>query len=349
MIKAFVKILLIQVFLMGAFCVYAQPPAALKVAPKFSTLTKAKINFATMERYVLHQVKVPQVETCPQYWPCVSSFSTKYRNTLTQFDNFKKELDVTLYYQAKASERREFMPEERRQLLEKINNMEPMIFALQSKLTKPDPQLTFAQEYLEYAKSVISPFSVSKTPNPLQRTDREFNMDEFFLHSPEEGFFSFFKLSALRPQGLAKSLPDGLIVAIVNDRNTVLQRMKALHEKGVFLPTSKLYFYEDAEALLSSVLDGRVIPDVILTDLVMPQRGGYYISNNLRKNNYEGTILALSAFQEDETLGKELFSHGIDGMIPQPIGFEDGFDWPYTITKSLVNYFHYKRLNSWSH
>ena len=274
-----------------------------------------------------------------------------YRRVMEEFKKFKKEMDVFLYYQSKPSEKRSLMPVERGEWASKIGHMHAQLDRLKTCISPADPAYKAAREYVAYAAEVVSPFMKGILLGTRQdRTDRVYKQEEFFLYTPkanEDAAWKGMLPAAVRARQTAGKLPHGIKMAVLNDRYSVLRRMQELNQAQKFFPGWEISYYQDTEALLNAVSYQGKEFDVILTDIVVPGGGGFYLTGVLRENKFKGAIIALAAFEEDKEIGQTLFSIGFDAMIPQSIGFERGKHWPLLIMKKLQNYFYYRDLNGW--
>ena len=316
-------------------------------------------NFSTMEQIVQMQVessRLPRdfkfIEPFPSM-ALVQEAINRYNLVEKSFERFRKDMDVFLYYQAKPIERRELMPAERRQWLERLNILKRQIESLGAYLAPDDKGFSQMRNYIEYAYTAVEPTlgSVLFVKPLAPRTDREFSLEEFCLHNPAATLSSWLPpISWIKNRLASRKLPENLTVAVLNDRYSVLKEMEKSHREGVFFPSGRLHFYGNATSLVDDILAGRIQPDVILTDILVSQSGGgYYVASELRLRRYSGTIIALTAYREDNEVGLEMFNHGLDGLISMPIGFEKTSSWPSRIMQAVANHFYYRKLHGWDH
>lgn len=316
-------------------------------------------NFSTMEHYVQMKVnedRLPRefkfIEPSPS--AALANEAIRHYDLVEKsFEQFRKDMDVFLYYQAKPVERRELLPAERRQWLDRLNLLKRQVEGLGAYLSPEDEGVRQMRDYITYAYTVVEPQLLNVLfVEPLEpRTDREFLLEEFCLHNPpEKEPFWISPIPWIRNRRIARTLPAGLKIAVLNDRYSVLGRMQEKHRAGSFFPTGTIYTYTDASQLLDDVLSERINPDVILTDiLVSGSGGGYYVAAELRLHQYQGSIIALTAYREDKEVGQEMFRHGLDGFISMPIGFENGSFWTSRIMQAVTNHFYYRKLHGWKH
>nr|QGT50837.1 hypothetical protein Elusimicrob2101_1000 [uncultured Elusimicrobia bacterium] len=323
--------------------------SALPRVPNFS------VPAAAVERYVFKSVSPTParqlVFTCdemPYRW--ILDSAAEYAQVAEHFKVFKKEADVFLYYQSSASESRTLHPEEISHWRQKIDDMAAELSAIRLRVDADDPFLSFADEYLTYTRWVVYPHAKDIyfiTPLP-PRADRPFILQEFFLQNPVE-VSTRWQLATVRAKRVSAMLPPGLRVAVVNDFRFFRQRVDELHRQGRLFPDGTLQTYEGADDLLEDVLKNGKKYDVIFTDIIISGGGGgYYLAAELRRNGYNGVIIALSSYPESEELGRKMFERGMDGMIRLEGGAAYKRGWPADIMQKLLNYYHYRAAGGWS-
>lgn len=266
-----------------------------------------------------------------------------------RFAAFKREMDPFLSYQLRPSSRRELHPSEKERILSRAAEMELELVRLGVSVSPKDPALSFAREYVTRIKNEVAPLLKgmdSDAPRFL-RTDRTFDGTEFWLHQNEaKRWLSMFQHG--QAVYLASKLPKNLRVAVLNDRPSVLKKMEASHKKGVFIRNGTLDCFSTADDLLASIRDLDRQYDLIITDIIVPGGGGYYITAELRLDGYDGAIIALSAFERDDSMGLDMFERGFDGMLNLPIGFEQSPFWEADVLRGLNRYFELRRARGWS-
>lgn len=275
----------------------------------------------------------------------------QYKTTLENFQQFKKEINPVLYYQMKPSERRVLPAVEKARWVDKILAMHNQLRALNILVAPHDQPLVQANLYVQYAMETIEPNFVGLLDSGLRekRTDRKFNQKEFMMEPPKDGRLASLKNYlpySLRLRQAANKMPAGIKMAVLNDRASALEAIQDKH-KTVFCPKWKITTYHDTEALLNDIKYGRVQYDIILTDLMVPGGGGYYLTASLRHQGFGGVILAATAFQPEERLSIGLFNKGFDGMLSLPENFELNKEWPLEMMEHFNNYFYYRDLNGW--
>ncbi len=314
----------------------------------------SKLN-VELDRYIFNNVSPTNITKLPilLYHPSNKQQTEAillYVRVMDDFRSFKQEMDILLYYQAKPSERRILSAAERAQLMDKISLMNSKLMKLKNIIAPMDPAYKAAREYMVYAAETVNPMlrGMLSSQGQLLRSDRTYVMSEFFLHTPKgnkDSVFLNFMTPSARAAQIARRLPSGLKMAVLNDRGSILKEMQKLN-KTIFCPDWSISSYENTEKLLRDINAGAKF-DLILTDILVPGGGGYYLTDTLRSQKFSGIIIALSSYEEEEGLGLAMFKRGFDGMISMPIGFEKGSGWPQEIMKKLQNYFYYRNLNHW--
>ena len=294
--------------------------------------------------------RLPLLLVDPSYEQRLSAVK-QYNATLENFKRFKSDINPVLYYQSKPSERRVLPTLEKAQLVDKILAMHRQLRALNILVAPQDRPLAQANAYVRYAMETVEPNFVNLLDSGLRekRTDRKFNQDEFIMESPKEGKLAALKNYlpySLRLRQAAGKLPAGIKMAVLNDRASALAAIQEKHST-VLCPKWEITTYQDTEVLLHDVQYGRGQYDIIITDLIVPGGGGYYLTSKLRQEGFKGAIIAATAFQPDEKLSIGLFNRGFDGMISLPENFELQKEWPLDVMTRLNNYFYYRNLHGW--
>ena len=307
-----------------------------------------------LERYVLSQKVSFPPKAFPVLWEAVYSrevyhILSLYKEVLNNFTQFKKEMDTWLYYQSKPSEQHVVSMAEQEELGRRIMEMNAELAKLKRYVSSEDEAYHAACEYMLYVVQKVNPLLRGMMEkNALFPPNRKYQMEEFFLHNPrnekESSWNAFLPLS-IRAKQISSKLPKKFKIAVVNDKYDFLDEVYWNHKK-LFVPDWQITTYDDAQTLLQDVNQGSRF-DVILTDIVVPG-GGFYLTVTLRKEGFKGAIIALSAFQEKDLLGKELFEAGFDGMISVPIDLQAERDWPLRVMQKLHNYFYYRHLYNWT-
>lgn len=329
------------------------------VSRKVSGLVPRATNFsvpaAALERYVFKTVAptpagrlVLRYDDAPYSW--ILESASEYAWVARRFKAFKKEADAFLYYQTNLSESRLLHAEEISYWRKRIDAMAADLDAVRLRVDSDDPLLSFAQEYLTYARWVIFPHAKDiYFITPLApRTDRTFSMQEFFLQNPAAESFRW-ELPFSRVRRVSAQLPPGLRVAVVNDFRLFRERVGELHRQGRLFPDGSLETYSKADDLLEDMIKGGKKYDVIFTDIIIfGGGGGYYLASELRRQGYGGVIISLSSYPQSEELGRKMFERGIDGMIRLEGGAEYKRGWPADVMQKLLNHYYYRDVGGWS-
>lgn len=276
------------------------------------------------------------------------SFQTRYQTVMQDFQKFKSETSPFLYYRLKEPQKADFLSKENQYLLPRTLEMEKELLRLSIVVdSKEDAPLAFAFEYVARVRDELSPMlkGTSGANVYFTRTDREFVGDEFYLHEPELKRWTNM-LRHGRALRLAHQLPADLQVAVLNDRESVFEQMVKSHQKGIFIRGGTLEGFSHADELIAAVRAGKKY-DIILTDVIVPGGGAYYLTNVLRLDGFSGTIIALSAFERDDSMGLEMFRRGMDGMINLPIGFEYSPLWESDVMACILKHLKLRKKNNW--
>ena len=308
-----------------------------------------------LDKYIFSRVQPTPVQSLPILMIKPSSMqwaeaNLTYLRVMESFKKFKKEMDVLLYYQSKPSERRTISNAERAVYVKKISKIQEELAKLKHLISPDDPAYKAAREYVIYAAETVNPMMRGVLRDRVhKRTDRVLNEDEFFLHEPEGKDWAELSQAPMIDQlrQVASQLPPNLKIAVLNDREEMLAKMQALNQAGLFVPTWKIKTYTNAENLINAVTRGQESFDLILSDIIVPGGGGFYLTGVLRDKGFKGIIIALSSYGEDSSVAKAMFDKGFDGMISKPIGFENQGKWPLQIMQNLAHYFYYRDLHHW--
>lgn len=325
---------------------------------KVPSMRSFSLPAAAVERHIFRPVKLTpfrelqfNFDEAPYSW--MLEKGREYETVMTEFKDFKKEMDIFLYYQSKSSERRVLHQEEIAYWRTRIDEMDSRLMDLCWNVNADDPAISQALEYMTYAKWSVYPHAKDiyfAKPLPA-RTDRTFAEDEFFLRDPAPLPSKRWEFASSRARRVAKELPAGLRVAVVNDIVYFRDHLETLNRKGLLFPDGNLSVFSNAEELLSSVRESGQKFDVVFTDIIIAGNGGggYYLASELRGQGYDGVIIALASYEEDVELGRQMFERGFDGMITMSGGVLYKRDWPANMMQKMVNYFYYRNLNGWNH
>lgn len=325
---------------------------------KVPSMRSFSLPAAAVERHIFRPVKLTpfrklqfNFDEAPYSW--MLEKGREYETVMTEFKDFKKEMDILLYYQSKGSERRVLHQEEIAYWRTRIDEMDSRLMDLCWNVNADDPAISQALEYMTYAKWSVYPHAKDiyfAKPLPA-RTDRTFAEDEFFLRDPAPLPSKRWEFASSRARRVAKELPSGLRVAVVNDIVYFRDHLETLNRKGLLFPDGNLSVFVNAEELLTAVRESGQTFDVVFTDIIIAGNGGggYYLASELRGQGYDGVIIALASYEEDVELGRQMFERGFDGMITMSGGVLYKRDWPANMMQKMVNYFYYRNLNGWNH
>ena len=268
-----------------------------------------------------------------------------YQETLEDFEALRHDLNPTLYYQLEPGE--PLAPQQKREILEKLTGFHERLQRLSAYILPSDPALKNMLDYINMARRVLVP-EAAEMPltKPEPRTDRIFEPEVFFLHNPKLNFLQRFRNWG---KPTSHSFFKDLKVVVLNDREAATAAAWEMHRAGRFLPGSRLRTYTDARRMIADFQRGTVTANFVLTDLALKGSSGYLVVDELRRAGYRGPIVALSAYEEGDSVGLEMFTYGLDGLISEPEGFEINPNWPEQVNKKIENYFYYKTLYGWDH
>lgn len=263
-----------------------------------------------------------------------------YAQVMASFQQFKAETTPFLYYQSKSGERHVLSPAEKNEWSGKIQQIQRELLRLKYIIYDLDEAYRSACAYVGYAQKIILPemaglFFQKKSERPDRRI---YSADEFYLRV----------FGPKHPAAWENNWPEPLRVAVLNDNTDILDSMVRSNSLGSFLPGWELTVYSNAEELLNSVTKRGKHFDMVLTDIIVPGGGGYYLAAALRENGYTGSIIALSAFDEDATRGQQMFECGFDAMISWSETWTIVYCWKEKITQKLKMYFYYRDKNGWA-
>lgn len=277
-----------------------------------------------------------------------------YRN-MREYASLKKHIEARLFYKEHQHDRISSI--ELADLNFRLSQLEEKL--AWSAMVFSDSPLSVARRQLTQLRCELDPFAVPKglaLPAALQRKDRKFNKNEFYLYgkdgsSPHVWNYSwvFPFLNHRRARNIAAQLPPNLHVAVLNDSQSALNSISQWQKNAVWGKNLHVRVFENRENFLAFLHKGGQV-DMLITDLVMPNGGGFYLAAELRQQGYKMPILALSAFGESEKRGQKLFSLGFDGMISTRImdGSLFGTSGYLTFVNAIRNYYAWKKLRGWN-
>lgn len=323
-------------------------PSALR-ASELRLLTPASQQFAQMERMVRTSIVATPENRRAIFNEKIASFSDQrqYAEVIEHFNQFKKEADVLLYYQAKPSESRPLEPEETRQWIERIHDIRYQIQQVSNSGISQDETLLRAQQYLNHVLYTVAPGSrpLTLAEKSYQAANRVYNSDEFFLHEPTVSCWQ----QALRRVGIScgpyPQLPEHLNIVIFNDAENFIEDLQQYHQNGQFFPDANVVFLNTADEVRQYILHLGNYPDLILADM-NTSNGlvGPALAQELRANGFKGDILALTGFDESQLNGTVLLELGLDGLIPRRNRPGNSAEH---ITQFVKNYYYYRDLHGW--
>ena len=277
----------------------------------------------------------------------------RYYQAMKEFAALKKELDTRLFY---IKTQKDVLPSaDKANLYSRMFKVEEKLACLS--LTFNDKPLNAARDYLLDARRTLNPYAALELepPSHLRRSDRKFVQNEFFLHGPD-GSAPQVKASRWpgpwrdlsRAKKLAAGIPPGLRIAFLNDLMPVEFTVASWHRKGIFPPGTQLRTYRRLQDFERDYARGERF-DLIITDLIMSDGGGYALTAQLRRFDSSTPIIALSAVGEDPSRGKALFEMGFDGMLSTHAtgGFPLEASGYLTLLNALNNYYQLKSTNGW--
>ena len=226
-----------------------------------------------------------------------------YQKILTDFQAFKEESAPFLFYQSIPLERRVLSAEETRQWLNKMLPLHGQLLAFYL-TTEQDPALAYALEYVEQAIALVDPCLVPALRLNVQPKIAPFNLQEFLLYAPEGTHLPDPSISL-----------DGKHIVILNDDHSLLEHFEHLAHIGVLFPGATLHLQGDGTQILFWMKYAGVQPDVIFTDIQLGANNGYYIAHELRRQGYQGGLIALTSYTETESYARQLKSAEFDGLV----------------------------------
>lgn len=276
-----------------------------------------------------------------------------YRN-MREYASLKKHIETRLYYQAYQYDKLSAV--ELADLNFRLSRLEESL--AWSAMVFQDSPLSVARRQLVELRGALDPFAAPSgiaLPAALQRRDRKFNKQEFYLYGQDGSSPRVWEYSWLLPfvnrrraREIAAQLPPNLQVVVLNDSENILSIITQWQKSAVWGKNLQVRCFQHREDFLAFLRSGGHV-DMLITDLIMPKGGGFYLAAELRQQGYKMPILALSAFGESEKRGKRLFSLGFDGMLSTHAmdGALFGTSGYLTFVNSLRNYYAWKNLRGW--
>lgn len=279
--------------------------------------------------------------------------TNEYYDLMARFAQVRQVWNARLTYLRLSPSFNKMTQEERRHLMRMSL---PLLSALRAKsryLFKDDEPLKAAYAYLVKQIETLEPalMGIFPTEFKVNRYDgrKDWNPSEFFLHNPDgsayrevrdEEYAHNFEAKTRNALELARELPPGLDIAVLNDHPQMLTQLEAWAAQGYLGAGAKVKVYPTAEALLAEMKWGREF-DVILTDLMVLGGGGRYLVYKLREAGYQKPVIGLSEYTEQNARGEELFKLGFDGYIEVNDSF-NRFNGYRVVPAALRNFFRYR-------
>ena len=109
----------------------------------------------------------------------------------------------------------------------------------------------------------------------------------------------------------------------IDDEPDVLE---TLHEAiAAAVPEAEILDFRRGLAALEAVKEQGIIPDVVFSDIRMPDMNGLDATRIIKEVNHEIPIVALSAYAFDENI-REAKAAGCDEFLAKPFRVEDLLD-----------------------
>ncbi|MFC1798096.1 response regulator [Patescibacteria group bacterium] len=102
-------------------------------------------------------------------------------------------------------------------------------------------------------------------------------------------------------------------IFIVDDSNTILLLFVSLVEDEPF----EIKSFSSGKSALAAINEG-IIPNLVVTDLNMPNMSGYEFINELRKIKKISNIPILLSSAENNISAVELKNNKVTGILPKP-------------------------------
>lgn len=276
-----------------------------------------------------------------------------YRN-MREYAALKKHIETRLFYQQHKNDK--ISAVELADVNFHLSRLEEKL--AWSAMVFQDAPLSVARRQLIDLRAALDPFATPgniSLPKALRRNDRKFDKQEFYLYgqdgsSPLVREYSWLLpfVNRRRAREIAAQLPPNLQVVVLNDSENILSIITQWQKSAVWGKNLQVRCFQHREDFLAFLRSGGHV-DMLITDLIMPKGGGFYLAAELRQQGYKMPILALSAFGESEKRGKRLFSLGFDGMLSTHAmdGALFGMSGYLTFVNALRNYYAWKNLRGW--
>ncbi len=243
--------------------------------------------------------------TAPVEFPQRVHIYQRYAETLDSFQDLKPQLTALLYYQTSPSEQQTLLTAEKQNLL---NQLVPLYTELRLlNFWLQDESASNALRFVEAALKLTNPsllHSLQNAPFSTTFPQEPENLQYFYLY-PEEGH----------------PLPDPVLdlegqhIAIINDDQSILQVFESWYDLGILLPGANVTTHGSAEQFLLWMQRTPHQPDIIFSDIQLGDGTGYYVAWQLRKNGFQGAMIALTSYAEDEKTAHFLKTQQFDGFV----------------------------------
>lgn len=106
---------------------------------------------------------------------------------------------------------------------------------------------------------------------------------------------------------------------MVDDATPILNLSKKYFEGDY-----NVYTFDNASACLESMTNGMVMPDIIISDLTMPQMSGEDFVKELKKDiRFKDIPLIVLSANDESSTKIRLLKLGVDDFIVKPFNFEE--------------------------
>lgn len=263
-----------------------------------------------------------------------------YLRALKSAGALNRILNTKLFYQGQ--EVSSFCPVELTREISFIEKTQRAVKRASAFVSLRDPSLLRAQKYVDHVSRF---YTMCSTGQILSAVDydadlagKEFNPQEFFLQTPpdlhetKQGLFQ----QIFGRKSRADNFPQTLRVAAVMEpfvweEFSRFQRKKKLVGWTVKHFESPEVFLNDSEHLYY---------DLVLTDILIKGGGGEYLSRSLRAQGFTGSILATTAYTEEEEYGQKFLACGMDGMVSLASDLKSSISTIFS--EKLNNFFYYQ-------
>lgn len=263
----------------------------------------------------------------------------EYRKVVKNFESLHKEVSAKLLYKTLPNDKwTALFPQERRDLIKQVAQLQRQVEKLRRVVFSKDPALIKMEEWLDRAMQEINPFYVPGVHTRTRPDDRVFDRNEFFLKDLD------WRVALSMPQ-IPREVPENFHVAVLNDQQEILAMYRAWAQQGRLGKGWTVATYKDTNELLQSLKDGHMY-DLIITDLTVPGGGGYYLVDQVRNMHLNIPVIGCSAYTIDKLNAEKMFEQGFDGYIYADDMFDEmagSVAW----MGYIKNYYYYKNLHGW--